>query len=167
MDNVPTLMKIDSFNNGVIGQGVAWGRKLDTSGRYSDIAADSQGCVYASTEGGQIVKYNSSGTIIWAKSVANQIQRITIVDDVIHGIGTIGNTSFKVFRLPISGEGLTDWSITHSSFTYTNQGGLGGPATQSDFGSTANSAVIWGNFTSSDYTINLASEVFTPSLTNL
>ena len=167
MDNVPTLMKIDAFNNGVIGQGVAWGRKLNTSGRYSDIAADSQGCVYASTEGGQIVKYNSSGTIIWAKSVANQIQRITIVDDVIHCIGTIGNTSFKVFRLPISGEGLTDWSITHSSFTYTNQGGLGGPATQSDFGSTANSAVIWGNFTSSDYTINLASEVFTPSLTNL
>ena len=167
MDNVPTLMKIDAYNNGVIGQGVAWGRKLNTSGRYSDIAADSQGCVYAATLYGQIVKYNSSGTIIWAKSVGNEIQRITIVDDVIHGIGTIGNTSFKVFRLPISGEGLTDWSITDYSFTYTNQGGLGGPATQSDFGSTANSAVIWGNFTSSDYTMNTSSEVFTPSLTNL
>ena len=167
MEQVPTLMKIDSYSNGVIGQGVAWGRKLDTSGRYVDIAADSQGCVYAATLAGQIVKYSSGGTIIWAKSVANNIVRITIVDDVIHGIGTIGNTSFTVFRLPISGEGLNDWSITHNTFNYTNQGGLGGPATQSDFGSTSNSAVIWGNFTSSDYTMNLASEVFTPSLTNL
>ena len=164
MDNVPTLMKIDAFTNSNVNAGVAWGRKLDTSGRYADIAADSQGCVYAATLGGQIVKYNSSGTIIWAKVVANNISRIEIIDDVIHGIGTIGNTSIKVFRLPISGDGLNDWSITHNTFNYVNQGGLGGPATQSDFGSTQNGSVIWNGWTSSDFSMSLSSQSFSSSV---
>ena len=164
MDQVPTLMKIDAFTNSNVNAGVAWGRKLDTSGRYADIAADSQGCVYAATLGGQIVKYNSSGTIIWAKVVANNISRIEIIDDVIHGIGTIGNTSIKVFRLPISGDGLNDWSITHNTFNYVNQGGLGGPATTSDFGSTQNGSVIWGGWTSSDFSMSLSSQSFSSSV---
>ena len=160
MNNVPTITKIDSYNNYLTNQGTAWWRKMNTSGRYNDLTADNFGNVYGAI-GGSIVKYNSSGTLLWSKAIAPNIEKIEIIDSILYAIGTIGPTSLKVCKLPITGEGLNDAGLTDTSFNYLNQGGTSGAATQSDLGSTQNGAVIWSGWVSSNLSTSSSSPTFT------
>ena len=162
MNNVPTITKIDSYttSSSVPNQGTAWWRKMNTTGRYNDLTADSWGNVYGAI-GGAIVKYNSSGTLLWAKGVTNDIRKIEIVHNILYGIGTIGNTSIRVFKLSLTGEGLSDAGLSDSSFNYINQNS--GVTSQNDLGSTANGADIWSGWTSSDISMTNTTPTFSLS----
>ena len=77
MNNVPTLCKVDSFNNSLNDQGTAWWRKMNVSGQYNDLTADTWGNIYGAI-GGMVVKYNSSGTLVWTKQITGSIHKIEI-----------------------------------------------------------------------------------------
>ena len=162
MNNVPTITKIDSYttSSSVPNQGTAWWRKMNTTGRYTDLTADSWGNVYGAI-GGAIVKYNSSGTLLWAKGVTNDIRKIEIVHNILYGIGTIGNTSIRVFKLSLTGEGLSDAGLSDNSFNYINQNS--GVTSQSDLGSTANGASVWSGWTSSSVSMTNTTPTFSLS----
>ena len=162
MNNVPTITKIDSYttSSSVPNQGTAWWRKMNTTGRYNDLTADSWGNVYGAI-GGAIVKYNSSGTLLWAKGVTNDIRKIEIVHNILYGIGTIGNTSIRVFKLSLTGEGLSDAGLSDSSFNYINQNS--GVTSQNDLGSTANGASVWSGWTSSSVSMTNTTPTFSLS----
>ena len=160
MNNVPTITKIDSYNSNTSNQGTAWWRKMNTTGRYTDLTADSWGNVYGAI-GGAIVKYNSSGTLLWAKGVTNDIRKIEIVHNILYGIGTIGNTSIRVFKLSLTGEGLSDAGLSDSSFNYINQNS--GVTSQNDLGSTANGAAVWSGWTSSSVSMTNTTPTFSLS----
>ena len=160
MNNVPTITKIDSYNSNTSNQGTAWWRKMNTTGRYTDLTADSWGNVYGAI-GGSIVKYNSSGTLLWSKGVTNDIRKIEIVHNILYGIGTIGNTSIRVFKLSLTGEGLSDAGLSDNSFNYINQNS--GVTSQSDLGSTANGASVWSGWTSSSVSMTNTTPTFSLS----
>ena len=162
MNNVPTITKIDSYttSSSVPNQGTAWWRKMNTTGRYNDLTADSWGNVYGAI-GGSIVKYNSSGTLLWSKAIAPSIRKIEIVHNILYGIGTIGNTSIRVFKLSLTGEGLSDAGWTDSSFNYINQNS--GTTSQNDLGSTANGASVWSGWTSSSVSMTNTTPTFSLS----
>ena len=160
MNNVPTITKIDSYttSSSVPNQGTAWWRKMNISGKYNDLTADNFGNVYGAI-GGSIVKYDTGGTLLWSKAIAPSIRKIEIIDSVLYAIGTIGPTSLKVCKLPITGEGLNDAGWTDSSFNYINQNS--GTTSQSDLGSTANGTGIWLGWTSSNLSTSVSSPTFT------
>ncbi len=160
MNNVPTITKIDSYttSSGVPNQGTAWWRKMNVSGKYNDLTADNFGNVYGAI-GGSIVKYDSGGTLLWSKAIAPSIRKIEIIDSVLYAIGTIGPTSLRVCKLPITGEGLNDAGWTDSSFNYINQNS--GTTSQSDLGSTANGTGIWLGWVSSNLSTSVSSPTFT------
>ena len=158
MNNVPTITKIDSYNSNTANQGTAWWRKMNTTGRYNDLTADNFGNVYGAI-GGSIVKYDIGGTLLWSKAIAPSIRKIEIIDSVLYAICTIGNTSLKVCKLPITGEGLSDAGLSDSSFNYINQNS--GVTSQNDLGSTANGTGIWLGWTSSNLSTTVSSPTFT------
>ena len=164
MNNVPTLCKVDSFNNSLNDQGTAWWRKMNVSGQYNDLTADTWGNIYGAI-GGMVVKYNSSGTLVWTKQITSSIHKIEIIHNILYGIGTASNTEIVVFKISLTGEGFSDQpSWTDYSFAYTNQGGTSGFATQGDLGGVANGQNVWGGFTNSSLSITATSPTFTDSL---
>ncbi len=168
MNNVPTITKIDSYNNSLTNQGTAWWRKMNTTGRYNDLTADNFGNVYGAI-GGAIVKYNSSGTLLWAKSFSGgTIRKIEIIDSILYAISTLGPTSIVVGKLPITGQGLSNANWTDSIFSYINQDGTSGFTTQSDLNSTAPAGAVWGGLVSSNFSTNVSSPTFSQgSITNI
>ena len=168
MNNVPTITKIDSYNNSLTNQGTAWWRKMNTTGRYNDLTADNFGNVYGAI-GGAIVKYNSSGTLLWAKSFSGgTIRKIEIIDSILYAISTLGPTSIVVGKLPITGQGLSNANWTDSIFNYINQDGTSGFTTQSDLNSTAPAGAVWGGLVSSNFSTNVSSPTFSQgSITNI
>ena len=168
MNNVPTITKIDSYNNSLTNQGTAWWRKMNTSGRYNDLTADNFGNVYGAI-GGAIVKYNSSGTLLWAKSFSGgTVRKIEIIDSILYAISTLGPTSIMVGKLPITGQGLSNANWTDSTFNYINQDGTSGFTTQSDLNSTAPAGAVWGGLVSSNFSTNVSYPTFSQgSITNI
>ena len=168
MNNVPTITKIDSYNNSVNNQGTAWWRKMNTSGRYNDLTADNFGNVYGAI-GGAIVKYNSSGTLLWSKAFSGgTIRKIEIIDSILYAISTLGPTSIVVGKLPITGQGLNDAGWTDYTFNYLNQDGTSGFTTQSDLNSTAPAGAVWGGLVSSNFSTNVSYPTFSQgSVTNI
>lgn len=156
----PVILKVGTYS-GSGNQGVLWARRArhvgntsngSYSGQFYDVAIDSLGDIYAvgstyagggSDSGGIIVKYNSSGTMIWARRIYNsnavvRITKITIDSDDSLWINiNIGNTNTcGVAKLPSSGLftgtycsfTVTDWSSDvlstgNQSFTHNNQTG--------------------------------------------
>ena len=163
MNNVPTLCKVDSFNNSLNDQGTAWWRKMNVSGQYNDLTADTWGNIYGAI-GGMVVKYNSSGTLVWTKQITGSIHKIEIIHNILYGIGTASNTEIVVFKISLTGEGFGDQAWTDYSFAYTNQGGTSGFATQGDLGGVANGQNVWGGFTNSSLSVTATSPTFTDSL---
>ena len=160
MNNVPTITKIDSYTTSVNvpNQGTAWWRKMNVSGKYNDLTADNFGNVYGAI-GGSIVKYDTGGTLLWSKAIAPSIRKIEIIDSVLYAIGTIGPTSLRVCKLPITGEGLNDAGWTDTSFNYINQSS--GTTSQTDIGSTANGTGVWSGWVSSNFSTSNSSPTFT------
>ena len=163
MNNVPTLCKVDSFNNSLNNQGTAWWRKMNVSGQYQDLTADTWGNVYGAISG-MVVKYNSSGTLVWSKQITGSIHKIEIIHNILYGIGTASNTEIVVFKISLTGEGFGEQGWTDYSFAYTNQGGTSGFATQGDLGSVANGQNVWGGFVNSALTVAATSPTFAESL---
>ena len=163
MNNVPTLCKVDSFNNSLNNQGTAWWRKMNVAGQYNDLTADTWGNIYGAI-GGMVVKYNSSGTLVWTKQITGSIHKIEIIHNILYGIGTASNSEIVVFKISLTGEGFGEQGWTDYSFAYTNQGGTSGFATQGDLGGVANGQNVWGGFTNGSLSVTATSPTFTDSL---
>ena len=149
------IFKLGTYS-GSGNQGVEWARRIrnaqnTSNGSYQtqlyDVAGDSEGNIYVvghspnpgTTQGGIIMKYNPSGTVIWSRflqyaSVATYVTKLTIDSNDTMWVNIhINGDKCAVAKLPTNGEfignycGLTviDWSsgFTSSSITHTQQNG--------------------------------------------
>ena len=165
------IFKLGTYS-GSGNQGVTWARRIrnaqnTSNGSYQtqlyDVAGDSEGNIYVvghspnpgTTGCGIMLKYNSSGTVIWSRFFENSsgttmCTKITIVNDIMWVNINISGDKCAVAKLPIDGQFIgtygsltvTDWSqgyqggFTSSSITHTQQNGstpniLGGYSTLS------------------------------------
>ena len=152
------IFKLGTYS-GSGNQGVIWARRIrnaqnTSQGSYQtqlyDVAGDSEGNIYVvghspnsgTTTCGIMLKYNSSGTVIWSRFFENSsgttmCTKITIVNDVIWVNINISGDKCAVAKLPTNGEfmgnycglTITDWSqeyqggFTSSSINHIQQSG--------------------------------------------
>ena len=160
------IYKLGSYSNSG-NQGILWARRIrniqnTSNGSYQsqfyDVAGDSEGNIYAvghspepsTVQGGIIIKFNSSGTVIWSRFIKHSsgstyVTKITIDsnDTMWVNIHVAGNVC-GVAKLPTTGLftgtycgfTVTDWSsgFTNDSFNHIQQNGstpniLGGYST--------------------------------------
>ena len=163
----PVILKLGTYS-GSGNQGVIWARRArninNTSngsyqGQFRDVAGDSEGNIYAvghspnpgTTQCGIIIKYNSSGSVVWSRFLewTNEplyVTKITIDsnDSMWVNFDVLNKEYAGVAKLPTNGEFIgnygdltvSDWSggFTNSSFNHTQQNGstpniLGGYST--------------------------------------
>ena len=155
----PVILKVGTWS-GSGNQGVLWAKRarhVDNtsngawSGQFYDVAIDSLGDIYAvgstyagggSDSGGIILKYNSNGTMIWARRIYHSggtvaVNKIKILNDTMWiNINVNNQNTCAVAKLPTTGDFIgiygsltvTDWSssvVSNSNqfFTHTNQNG--------------------------------------------
>ena len=155
----PVILKVGTYS-GSGNQGVLWARRArhvgntsngSYSGQFYDVAIDSLGDIYAvgntnagggSDSGGIIVKYNSSGTMIWARRIYHSggtvaVNKIKILNDTMWiNINVNNQNTCAVAKLPTTGDFIgiygsltvTDWSSSvlstaNQSFNHNNQSG--------------------------------------------
>ena len=152
------IFKLGTYS-GTGNQGVTWARRIrnaqnTSNGSYQtqlyDVAGDSEGNIYVvghspnpgTTTCGIMLKYNSSGTVIWSRFFENSsgttmCTKITIVNDVMWVNINISGDKCAVAKLPTNGEfmgnycglTITDWSqgyqggFTSSSINHIQQSG--------------------------------------------
>ena len=149
------MYKLGSYSSSG-NQGILWARRIrniqnTSNGSYQsqfyDVAGDSEGNIYAvghspepsTVQGGIIIKFNSSGTVIWSRFIKHSsgstyVTKITIDsnDTMWVNIHVAGNVC-GVAKLPTTGLftgtycgfTVTDWSsgFTNSSFNHNAQNG--------------------------------------------
>ena len=152
----PVILKLGTYS-GSGNQGVIWARRArninNTSngsyqGQFRDVAGDSEGNIYAvghspnpgTTACGIIIKYNSSGSVVWSRFLewTNEplyVTKITIDsnDSMWVNFDVVNEDYAGVAKLPTNGEFIgtygdltvSDWSggFTNSSFNHTQQSG--------------------------------------------
>ncbi len=155
----PVILKVGTYS-GSGNQGVLWARRARNvgntsngawSGQFHDVAIDSLGDIYAvgstyagggSDSGGIIVKYNSSGTMIWARRIYHSdgvviVSKIKILNDTMWiNINVNNQNTCAVAKLPTTGDFIgiygsltvTDWSSgvlssSNQSFNHLQQSG--------------------------------------------
>ena len=155
----PVILKVGTYS-GSGNQGVLWARRARHvgntsngawSGHFSDVAIDSLENIYAvgstyagggSDSGGIIVKYNSSGTMIWARRIYHSdgvviVSKIKILNDTMWiNINVNNQNTCAVAKLPTTGDFIgiygsltvTDWSSgvlssSNQSFNHLQQNG--------------------------------------------
>ena len=152
----PVILKLGTYS-GSGNQGVIWARRArninNTSdgsyqGQFRDVAGDSEGNIYAvghspnpgTTACGIIIKYNSSGSVVWSRFLewTNEplyVTKITIDsnDSMWINFNVVNEDYAGVAKLPTNGEFIgtygdltvSDWSggFTNSSFNHTQQSG--------------------------------------------
>ena len=152
----PVILKLGTYS-GSGNQGVIWARRArninNTSdgsyqGQFRDVAGDSEGNIYAvghspnpgTTACGIIIKYNSSGSVVWSRFLewTNEplyVTKITIDsnDSMWVNFNVVNEDYAGVAKLPTNGEFIgtygdltvSDWSggFTNSSFNHIQQTG--------------------------------------------
>jgi len=101
----------------------AWAvESIQTLGTVWGVAVDQNGNVYAATQGGILMKFDSSGVLQWAKDGFVQFGRgrpIQVVGDYLYAVCSKGLLKIKTTTTPPNGNyGLINISDATASFSY-------------------------------------------------